>query len=85
MRGTVKFFNEMKNFGFIEGEDGQDYFVHDSELEEGIRIQEDDEVEFDGEEGDRGPKAVNVTKVDEDVTKVDEDEMEEDDIDEIAA
>lgn len=60
MKGTVKFFNEGKGFGFISGEDGNEYFVHISGLAEGARLQENDSVTFDVEEGDRGPKAVNV-------------------------
>ena len=62
MKGTVKFFNEMKGFGFIAGEDGKEVFVHQSALEEGITLQENDSVTFDVENGDRGPKAVNVKK-----------------------
>ena len=62
MKGKVKFFNAMKGFGFIEGDDGQDYFVHQSELEEGVRLNDNDPVEFDTEEGDRGPKALKVKK-----------------------
>lgn len=60
MEGTVKFFNTMKRFGFIAGEDGKEYFVHETGLKEGVSIQENDKVTFDVEEGDRGPKAVNV-------------------------
>lgn len=62
MKGTVKFFNEMKGFGFIAAEDGEEYFVHQTALEEGVSLQENDSVTFDVEEGDRGPKAVNVKK-----------------------
>ena len=62
MKGTVKFFNVMKKFGFIAGEDGKEYFVHQTALEEGVNLNEGDAVEFDVEEGDRGPKAVNVKK-----------------------
>jgi len=62
MKGTVKFFNEMKGFGFIAGEDGKEYFVHQSALGEGVSLNENDSVEFDIEEGDRGPKAANVKK-----------------------
>ncbi|MBT4334498.1 cold shock domain-containing protein [archaeon] len=62
MQGKVKFFNEMKGFGFIAAEDGKEYFVHQSDLEEGTRLAEDDNVSFDVEEGDRGPKAVKVKK-----------------------
>ena len=62
MKGTVKFFNEMKGFGFIAAEDGKEFFVHQSALEEGVTLHENDAVTFDVEEGDRGPKAVNVKK-----------------------
>ena len=61
MEGTVKFFNTMKNFGFITGEDEKDYFVHANDLNEGVSINENDKVTFDVEEGDRGPKATNVS------------------------
>tara|TARA_Y100000310_G_scaffold179513_1_gene179457 strand:- start:115 stop:312 length:198 start_codon:yes stop_codon:yes gene_type:complete len=64
MNGKVKFFNEMKGFGFIAADDGKEYFVHQSALAEGVTLHEDDAVTFDVEEGDRGPKAVNVTKSD---------------------
>ena len=62
MKGTVKFFNSMKGFGFISGEDGNEYFVHRSGLDEGVMLNENDSVEFEVEQGDRGPKAVNVHK-----------------------
>jgi len=60
MKGTVKFFNEMKGFGFITGEDGKEYFVHQTGLKQGVFLKENTAVKFDVEEGDRGPKAVNV-------------------------
>jgi CspA family cold shock protein len=62
MNGKIKFFNTMKGFGFIAGEDGKEYFVHKSALAEGVILKENDSVTFDVEEGDRGPKAVNVKK-----------------------
>ncbi|MFP4117453.1 MAG: cold-shock protein [Candidatus Woesearchaeota archaeon] len=62
MNGTVKFFNENKGFGFISAEDGKDYFVHVSGLADGVDITENDEVTFEVEQGDRGPKAVKVDK-----------------------
>ena len=61
MKGRVKFFNEMKGFGFIEADDGKEYFVHQTGLKEGVTLHENDSVTFDVEEGDRGPKAVNVS------------------------
>ena len=62
MKGTVKFFNEVKGFGFISGEDGKEYFVHNTGLQDGVTLSENDSVNFEVEEGDRGPKAVNVSK-----------------------
>ncbi len=62
MKGTVKFFNQMKGFGFITAEDGKEVFVHQSGLKEGVTLNENDAVTFDVEEGDRGPKAINVSK-----------------------
>ena len=61
MNGKVKFFNESKGFGFIQSDDGKEYFVHLSGLKEGVRLRDNDSVSFDVEEGDRGPKAVNVS------------------------
>lgn len=60
--GTVKFFNRNKGFGFISGDDGKDYFVHETGLADGVSIDEGDRVTFDVTEGDRGPKAENVQK-----------------------
>lgn len=57
-KGTVKFFNDAKGFGFIKGEDGQEVFVHVSGLHD--NIQENDEVTFDTEVGKRGVNAINV-------------------------
>jgi CspA family cold shock protein len=63
VEGTVKFFNPMKNFGFITGDDGKDYFVHSSGLKEGTSIAEGDRVSFKVVEGDKGPKAEEVEKI----------------------
>ncbi len=60
--GTVKFFNESKNFGFIHGDDEKDYFVHSNDIKKGP-IAEGDKVSFKAEQGDRGPKAVDVEKM----------------------
>lgn len=68
MKGKVKFYNEAKRFGFIAAEDGKEYFVHQTGLKEGTTsLREDDSVEFDVEQGDKGPKAVNVRKATEEV------------------
>ncbi len=59
MKGTVKFFNEQKGFGFItETTENKDYFVHVSGLLN--RIVKDNEVEFELEDAPKGKKAVNV-------------------------
>ncbi len=62
MKGKVKFFDQGKEFGFITGDDGKDYFVHKSGLENDITISEGDSVEFSTEQGDKGLKAVKVSK-----------------------
>ena len=60
VNGNVKFFNRVKGFGFIAGEDGKEYFVHQSGLTNLETLNDNDSVIFDIEEGDRGLKAVNV-------------------------
>lgn len=58
-KGTVKFFNEEKGFGFIQQEDSnQDIFVHKTGLID--RIRENDQVEFEVEQGQKGLNAVDV-------------------------
>lgn len=59
-RGTVKFFNDTKGFGFIAPENGgDDVFVHTTGLNDDIR--ENDSVSYEVEEGRKGLNAVNVT------------------------
>ena len=57
-KGTVKFFNSAKGFGFIKSEDGQEIFVHVTALID--EIQENDEVTFEVAQGKKGLNAVNV-------------------------
>jgi CspA family cold shock protein len=61
--GTVKWFNGEKGFGFIEREGGKDVFVHFSAIQgDGYRnLQEGQKVEFNVEQGPKGPQASNVT------------------------
>jgi cold shock protein len=63
--GTVKWFNNRKGFGFIQQEDGPDLFVHFSSInDDGYKsLNEGEAVTFDVEDGERGPKAVNVSRV----------------------
>lgn len=63
--GTVKWFNEAKGYGFIQQENGHDVFVHYSAIKgNGYKsLAEGQKVEFEIVEGEKGPKASNVTKV----------------------
>jgi CspA family cold shock protein len=63
MKGTVKWYNSRKGYGFIEDKDGKDIFVHNTSLQLETRLDEGDEVEYDVESSDKGPKAVNVRKL----------------------
>ena len=64
MKGTVKWFNNAKGYGFIGRADGPDVFVHYSAISsEGYKsLQEGDPVEFEITDGQKGPQAANVTK-----------------------
>lgn len=64
-KGTVKWFNAQKGFGFITAEDGTDVFVHYSALNmDGFKVVEEGQVvEFDVVDGAKGPQAENVTLI----------------------
>lgn len=64
--GTVKWFNEAKGYGFISRESGGDVFVHYSDIQgSGFRtLREGQRVEFSVQQGEKGPKAVDVRALD---------------------
>ncbi len=63
MKGTVKWFNAEKGFGFITGEDGKDVFAHFSQIQkDGFKsLEEGQSVEFNVVEGQKGLQAENIT------------------------
>ena len=64
-RGSVKWFNENKGYGFIREESGEEFFVHHSAIQcEGVRtLSEGEAVEFDPVEDPKGKQAANVVKL----------------------
>lgn len=65
MKGTVKWFNATKGYGFISSASGEDVFVHFSALQgDGYKtLEEGQQVEFEITQGDKGPQATNVVKL----------------------
>jgi CspA family cold shock protein len=64
-KGTVKWFNDSKGFGFITPENGEDVFVHHTAIQaDGFKsLSEGDQVEFEVEQGEKGSKASNVVRI----------------------
>ena len=60
MEGIVKWFNTRKGYGFIKGDDDQEYFVHHSALGQGVFLRDNDKVSFDPADGEKGKQAQNV-------------------------
>ena len=63
MKGKVKMFNAERGFGFITGEDGKDVYVHRTAIEGGADLAVGDSVEYEVEQGEKGPRAKNVKKI----------------------
>ncbi|MBS7563109.1 cold-shock protein [Mucilaginibacter sp. Bleaf8] len=62
--GKVKWFNTQKGYGFIVTEEGKDLFVHFKDIEGGVNaLQDNDSVEYEVEEGRKGPQAIKVKKI----------------------
>ena len=64
MKGKVKWFSPYKSFGFINSQ-GKDYFVHKSDIEKNLNLDEGDKVFFEAEQSLKGIKAVKVRKISE--------------------
>jgi cold shock protein len=62
MKGTIKWYNTRKGYGFILGEDGKEIFLHRTAVPAELSLNEGDKVEYEIEQSDRGPKAANVKK-----------------------
>lgn len=78
LKGTVKWFNATKGFGFISTEEGEDVFVHFSAIQvDGFKtLDEGDEVEFEIVEAEKGPQAANVVRVNDTEETVETEELE---------
>jgi len=63
MKGKVKMFNTERGFGFVTGEDGTDVYVHSTAIADGATLAVGDAVEYDVEQGERGPRAKNLKKL----------------------
>jgi len=64
MKGKIKWYNARKGYGFIENDEGEkDCFVHRTQVPEGTFLNEGDQVEYEIEDSDKGPQAVNVKKI----------------------
>jgi len=59
-KGTVKWYNFRKGYGFIQGDDGEDYFVHFTAVPKGTFLKENDKVDFNAVNTDKGLQAQNI-------------------------
>ncbi len=63
MKGTVKWYNPRKGYGFISGDDGKDVFVHQTAVPEGLFLNEGDKVEYEVKQTDKGTQATDIKKL----------------------
>ncbi len=63
MKGTIKWYDNYIGYGFIQGDDGKDVFVHRTAVPWTTNLYENDYVQYDIEASERGPKAANVKKL----------------------
>jgi CspA family cold shock protein len=63
MKGTIKWYNARKGYGFVRGEDEKEVFVHRSALPEGMTLNEGDQISYDVENSDKGLQAKNIQKL----------------------
>lgn len=65
MKGTIKWYNAKKGFGFIKTDDENDVFVHKSEVPNGTFLNEGDKVEYEVKDAEKGKVAINIKKIEE--------------------
>lgn len=60
MKGTVNWFNIKKGYGFVKGEDGEDYFIHYTAVPQGVFLKEGDSIKFEPSKTEKGKQAQDI-------------------------